>query len=493
MNVEEIVQNQARRSGSELVSYREVALPLFRVDVDLLVLDRIALPPIQEHVLRALDAGLEDADEVAGFLGIEPEIVRAEAVELLAADNLMLVSGEHDEPGRRLRLTSKGRRTVVEACQIQATERTLQVWVDGLTRKVLSVTGKGPRWFPAGQVASRGLVEIGASPRRRPNETEITLETVREKLAEESAGRQTKHEVIGITSLGKARRFAREALALAYEAPGEELSISLVIDGEPSEAHDVALAGALARSTRSVRAEDWHDARELASGVVPDDLLNQAAEVGDSEQIEDERAELRREQERLEIVAQGAASRELEDLRAELDHARERQHELQSALDNISVRQVAVYEHRGYLDRALAEAQQRILIVSPWIRHEVVEDQLIKRFREVLERGVELWIGYGISKEPSVRGKGKGDADREAERKLRQLGQDFPDLFHISRFGDTHAKVLVCDSRFSILTSFNWLSFRGDAKLEFRDERGYYVGLEDRVDHLFDSYRPRFL
>jgi hypothetical protein len=62
----------------------------------------------------------------------------------------------------------------------------------------------------------------------------------------------------------------------------------------------------------------------------------------------------------------------------------------------------------------------------------------------------------------------------------------------MTRFGDTHAKILVCDSRFSIITSFNWLSFRGDEQLDFRDERGYYVGLQPNVDEVFESYRKRF-
>jgi hypothetical protein len=56
--------------------------------------------------------------------------------------------------------------------------------------------------------------------------------------------------------------------------------------------------------------------------------------------------------------------------------------------------------------------------------------------------------------------------------------------------------ICVCteaaDSRFSIITSFNWLSFRGDAQLEFRDERGYYVGLTDTVNEVFETYRARF-
>jgi phosphatidylserine/phosphatidylglycerophosphate/cardiolipin synthase-like enzyme len=314
---------------------------------------------------------------------------------------------------------------------------------------------------------------------------------VSEVIRAESVGR-ARREVIGITGIGKARRYAREAVALAYQAPGEDLLISLAVDGEPSDDHDAAFARTLARSARKVVAQDWHDAREIAANDIPIDVLDHAADPLDAERIQEQRHELQEEDQRLRSAAQHASEMELQALRAQLDESRNRQRELEAALENISVRQVPVYEHRRYLDRAFEEATAHILIVSPWIRHEVVDDQLTTRFRRLLERGIELWIAYGFNKRGDDRAGSKGQADREALQKLQRLGQDFPEYFHLTRLGDTHAKVLVCDSRFSVVTSFNWLSFRGDERLEFRDERGYYVGLPQHVDDLFDSYRERF-
>jgi phosphatidylserine/phosphatidylglycerophosphate/cardiolipin synthase-like enzyme len=210
---------------------------------------------------------------------------------------------------------------------------------------------------------------------------------------------------------------------------------------------------------------------------------------------EQQRGERRSQAVRGEAVWQlyEAVADQLASLSEQLAQSQQRQQELESQLANISVRQVPVYDHRKYLDRALEEAQQHVLIVSPWIRFEVVDDELVGRFRELLQRGVELWIAFGINKEGSHgRGKAKDEHDRDAERKLRRLGEDFPELFHMTRLGDTHAKILICDSRFSIATSYNWLSFKGDEQLEFRDERGYYVGLSSHVDELFEEYRQRF-
>jgi len=492
MNVEETVQEMARLapSGSELISYREVALPLFRVDVDLLVLDQKPLPPIQEHVLRAVEAGLDHTEEVANFLGIDSSVVRSTVAEMLSSDDLILTGGSGGDHAHRLKLTTKGRHTAREASQVQAVETTLQVWVDGLTRQVLSIS-KDRQWFPAGQASKRGLVEIPASPRKAPAEAEVALEMIKEKIRKESAARRSNLEVIALTGLGKVRRFAREGLALAYEVPGEELSITLVIGGKLSEAHSDAFARARKRSARDIKAEDWRDAKEI-SAKVPDELLAKVASSEITERIEAERADLREEEGRLQEAADGTGGEQLEELRAELARAAARAAELEAQLEGISVRQVPAWEHRGYLERALDEANERVLIVSPWIRYEVVDDQFLKQLRETLDRGVEIWIGHGISKETRHRSKAKGEADREAERKLNLLTEDFPGRCRVSRFGDTHAKVLVCDSRFSILTSFNWLSFRGDEQLEFRDERGYYVAIPSHVDALFESYRPRF-
>jgi phosphatidylserine/phosphatidylglycerophosphate/cardiolipin synthase-like enzyme len=156
------------------------------------------------------------------------------------------------------------------------------------------------------------------------------------------------------------------------------------------------------------------------------------------------------------------------------------------------VRHVEVYEHPGYLDRALQDAQRRVMIIAPWVCHEVVDAPFVPRLRGLLDRGVERWVGYGISAEETYRKGRRGEADRDAERALETLARDF-ESFRLTRLGDTHAKVLVCDSRFSILTSFNWLSFRGASDdLHFRDERGFYVGLKPQVDTLFDSYADRF-
>lgn len=476
------------RAGSSLVSYRAVALPLFRIECDLLVLDSKEVPPIQEFVLRAVELGLTELPDVAGLLGIDESVVRGAAAELLRSD-AMILSPSPSSGRHALRLTSKGKQAAQDAQQTQAVEVTLPIWIDGLTREVLSVSGRALSPFPASQAAGRGLAEISAFPRKRPGIEAVPFESVRSVFDRETSGRRGKRELVGITGLGKARRFAREAVALAYHAPGEsDPVIHLAVDGEISERHDNAWAAARQRSSRRLAPETWVPVERALATELDADVLAQAANTDDLEQEQSLASE---ELESLTAQVSTTQSSDVEELQRRLAAAEEREREMRAALASISVRQVQVYEHRGYLDRALAEARQRVMLISPWVRDEVLDDELTVRLRKVVERGVELWIGYGINNDGQSRRK-KDVIDSEALRRLQTLERDFPGQVRLKRLGDTHAKVLICDSKFSILTSFNWLSFLGDPELEFRDERGYYVAISDKVDELFATYRARF-
>lgn len=479
------------RTGHQLVSYREVALPLFRVECELLVMDSKPLPPVHEFVLRAVASGLDELPSLAGFLGIDRPLATTAAADLLGAGDLVL-SGGADGPEHRLALTAKGRQTAQHAAQVQPVEVAIPVFVDGLTREVVSVNARAIGAFPARRAVERGLVEIAAFPKRRPHNQDIPFETIREAIASEARDRRGRRDVIGLVGLRGAKRYARQGVALGYRsAETGELLVSLVVDGRLSEKHDAQFGRAMETSARGMAVKTWSPADEDIAAELPAELLASATPPEETEKLLAEREGLMRERQRLQQDADTAAPAELGALRKRLDDATDQAQRLQHLLDTISVRQVEVYEHPGYLDRALADAQQRVMIISPWIRSDVVDAVFRQRLRDVLTRGVQLWIGYGISPEGGYRRGPKGDADRNAERALKLLAEDF-DNFHLTRLGNTHAKVLVCDSRFSILTSFNWLSFRGDTELEFRDERGFYVGLADKVDELFDSYRSRF-
>lgn len=109
--------------------------------------------------------------------------------------------------------------------------------------------------------------------------------------------------------------------------------------------------------------------------------------------------------------------------------------------------------HPYYLIEAFKTAVSNIYIVSPWVRNKVLEKY--KEYMEsALKNGVNVYINYGIS------GKGKEDIDKEAQKYFNELKKKYKNL-HIYGNSNTHAKTLICDDKWAVAGSFNWLSYDG--------------------------------
>ena len=118
----------------------------------------------------------------------------------------------------------------------------------------------------------------------------------------------------------------------------------------------------------------------------------------------------------------------------------------------------------------------------------MVNREFIASLETLLRRDVQVYIGHGIEPENERRNKG---AEENARMSLERVAGRFSN-FHFKRFGDTHAKVLAWDSACAVLTSFNWLSFRGDRNRSYRDEQGTVVTIASKVDEKFSEELPRF-
>ena len=70
------------RTGFDLVSCKEVGLPVYKITVQALTQLRKPIPPIEEYVLKAINASLSSEVDIAGFLGLEPSIIRDAMINL---------------------------------------------------------------------------------------------------------------------------------------------------------------------------------------------------------------------------------------------------------------------------------------------------------------------------------------------------------------------------------------------------------------------------
>lgn len=116
-------------------------------------------------------------------------------------------------------------------------------------------------------------------------------------------------------------------------------------------------------------------------------------------------------------------------------------------------------DHFNIFQEALDQAEEELIIVTPWIR-----GNESKRFMDdvvsALERGVKVIVVYG----------NKGDEendnnDSSTESNLKELFSEYSGSrliclgreIHIESRG-TNEKILVCDKKFAVLGSWSWLS-----------------------------------
>jgi hypothetical protein len=438
-------QRYGRREAFDLIAFKEVGLPLYRLNATAIVMAEKALPAMQEFVLRAIDAEMDTVELATALLGLQ-EGDLDDTLFTLVSSGLVRVRFDASIGVDRLKLTPAGA-AVSESFRLsQAEERTYLIDFDGLLRR--PVPHKGWAVRPR-RLSELGAMEIAPSPPRRPTVDQLSVDEA-EAALRESKTLDRSRRLLELTRINRAEVFFVPATMLVFRAKvGDEVQVSFVIDGRASEPHDLAFAAAMGPDRLALLTTDGGletAAKEVLGGEVGPSAIAIA-------RLEEE------------PPADGAA--ESEDI------------------PTPDYQMLETYDHPLLLDKALRDAQSLLVIVSPWIKNRVVDDAFVGRVRNLLRNGVDVYVGYGF-------GEAETQDDQEAVRALGRLAEEHPN-FVFRRFGDTHAKVLICDDAYAIVTSFNWLSFVGDPRRTFRDERGMLIRDQAAIRDSRDRVLGRFV
>ena len=109
---------------------------------------------------------------------------------------------------------------------------------------------------------------------------------------------------------------------------------------------------------------------------------------------------------------------------------------------------------RKVLSDALENVQERLILVCPWLTSWATA-VVIEKCEELIKRGVRIDIGWGKLEDLA-----RDQIDTfwyGALPKLRELQNEHPDLLNLKKLG-THEKFLVCDNKFAMLGSHNFLT-----------------------------------
>ena len=459
------------RPGMRLISHREVVLPLFSLTLDVVIQEQKPLAPIEEFILRAIQAGIDSLDSIREFLGLERELVEAATYDLWQRDDVDLVAG-------RARLTGTGKAVLDDAVARAPVRREVTVEFD---RMLFAVTGPVvSRRLKPFHVNQQGLDELPLprGQRRRPRIEDLDIESVADAVKRSLKASGLTTEVLALRGVVRTDRIYEEALILIYESDdGVDMNVAVAVDGRLSQPHEEALGAAGGIERIGIDLAALRASRPELTELAPDELVAHVADDASVLELEREVDSLRR---------QGSPTGVNEE--SPQDDARQTDSalvEAQARLDAIPVRRLRMHDHAPLLRRAVSAAKMRLLIISPWISPAVVDDGFMSELRGTARRGVPIHIGYGIGGSvPQQRPR-----DPVAERRLRSLMNEYSNVI-LTELGDTHAKVLIFDDVY-VSTSFNWLSFRGDPERTYRQEEGLLVRVPELVDYYYEDHRGR--
>lgn len=121
------------------------------------------------------------------------------------------------------------------------------------------------------------------------------------------------------------------------------------------------------------------------------------------------------------------------------------------------------------------DAQEEICIISPWLSSSLRQagNEITNAMRNALEDGIKIKIICGfddatsnIKISPDIKFKSTDKRYNETLKTAKDLNSQFGkygDNFKI-KMDNTHAKLLICDDKYYMIGSYNFLSFFGDYK-----------------------------
>ena len=477
--------------------------PVYECDLELRMLALEKLSAIEEYVLRVLDLDGYSLSGIDLVLGLGLPATRRAVAALLAADLLE----EFAFPGdvSRYQLSGLGR----EALERTAVRKTLVVpfacVVDGFTQDV-SIKASRARHLTADQLAELGTLMI-TPPHDAPTVDAFDLGRLSALLrgaARTDPDRWPQGEVLDLQRVVRTQRRYRRLDVVVFERTGSEAGwIVRVFERHGHQpALDPVFAELLRADPHALPLGDGDDddpAGENGSAEAPDfilgDLWRQAnanarraleldAQVAEAEAAVESAGKPE--------ASGGVSTREhLADLEAK--HARLRD-EHQKLGDQMvqGVSLVATAGHRPLLERAFTHAKEQVIIVSPWLSRDAIIGDLERWVAEAVGRGVRVRIGWGFS--DAERDLAKEEASRGLADHLteyvdrRSNGRGGAGGLEIVRLGDTHEKVLIADSNFCVVSSFNWLSFRPNPRQAMRRETGVRIGIPAHVAAMRTHY-----
>lgn len=484
MTIEELAKLKANSvPNSILVKYYEAGIPQWHMEAILTMLKPKKLSVLQEFILKFISSGINDVSDICKFLGVNKSAVN-NAVAILQKNSLITVDIFYS----KLKLTDKGEKALKEAATIVPEDIEYALYVDGLIGNVYLDTRK---LYTSKELRNFAIKPINTTVEKPALDTLVYEEVKRAINLFKKNHAYEKDKLEGdlqeVSRVAKTYVEYKKVYVLVFLNNKSEDIEFQVYDGiTRNDDYSIALQRQYNNNTRvldfdSIEATDEEADNSLIS-VLPQEIIESAKSFSYKDST--------LEREISNLTTQLDAIKDNSDEEEQKESATERIRFLEKKIDEMknerkgADRILSTYDHRPLLLDALDNAQNTVVIVSPWIKSGGLNNEMLGRIERALQRRIQVIIGYGISK--------KEDSDKWVLQRLSDIQKKrYGKNLHLVRLCNTHEKVLIKDNEYMVITSFNWLSFKGDPDKGFRQETGYYTESKDAIKQMKENLSNR--
>lgn len=476
--IEELAGHYANSmKGYKLVSYYKAAFPVYRISSELVIQRKKELGLIQEFCLKYLRVGAKNVNNLKNFLGLDEKVITS---NLLALHQLDMVN--YRFATQEVILTPKGIE-VLEKNNFVVPE------VIDYTFLIDGITGEYQINQSLDRVEKiRNNSHIIPFLESKPDIDVIDIKSVKNIVNIQKRLNSSSYldaDVLAVKSIEKIEKFYRRLNILVFMNDYGNYELQVYDVNKRNQKYEAKLMVMLRKNFKIIPTVEFDsEMYDTSNSLIDKDNIEILANEKDSLIDVIDTLERRVEEvEKMEVNTEEdylTKTMQIDQLRKELEKEKLKEKAIPKLINT--------YEHRPILIRALNEAKKQVVIVSPWIKETATDFELRGAIQKAMERKVKVVICYGISKkiEPDV---------NYAVNLLKKLKEDktYGKYLSLILLGNTHEKVLICDEVFTVVTSFNWLSFKGDKNRGFRQETGTYVEDFDFSKNMISNLQERIL
>ena len=457
-DTEELAERYADfKPGFRLLAVEEAAIPVFSVTASVLLQQRKPIAPINEYVLRCIDQGIREPQQISDFLGLETENLEKSITKLWQSD---LIEVSNIDGIKNLRLTSEGNASLNELAELVPVAQDIWFTFNRLNWKAVPVSTN--KLIDQKSVENGDYVKVKPLKKDRPGVVDFPTKELNQAVKASMGIEMSDVDILVVKKVEQIDTKYQFCYLLVYESTNRgDHVVEVVVEGRINEEMGTAIDNLGGTAFLGMKFET--PAIEVKGEI---EFINSAISKINKPivSLEDVTALRRKLAEPVE------SSPAIESA----DSQKNPQKTISQGLSELAIRFIDTVEHRPFLDQAIAEARERLLITSPWVRNQVVRDDLMRSLYSAANRGVKIHIGYGIS--PNA-----DDCDARAVEQLKKFASNNKNVV-VGCLGSTHAKILIWDDN-SISGSFNWLSFRGDKDRTYRQEHSVLVLNQEKITH----------